>query len=114
VQRVTAEESEYRSSKSALCYKAFDLFRQQIYVNRLLNVAITACREGFFTVAFHHVGCHGNDGDPRQVLHFSYARRHLVAIHLGQVDIHQDQVGDVFLRQLQTDLSILRLDDRKA
>src|SRR5687767_503669 len=79
--------------------EAGDLLVEQVLVERLWEVIVAAAGAGALLVAGHGVGGESDDGGSGQMGHCLDAARGLPAIHGGEREIHQDQVGPLALGQ---------------
>jgi len=88
-----------------------DLLAEPVDVDGFFDVTVTAGVHGLLPVAFHHVGRDRDDGYAPDVRHLFELCRERVAIHIGHIDVHQDEVGTVGVDDLQGLESVLRFYD---
>jgi len=76
--------------------------------NRLGDVSVHARGETVFEVAFEGVGVHGHDGDvgAGEFLALANEARGLVAVHVGHLDVHEDEVEVAGLPGLDGEKSV--------
>jgi hypothetical protein len=73
--------------------EGFDLVGEFIYIYRLGDVAVTTGIQAALLIAWHGVGRQRYYGHAVEVVNLTQTGGNLVAVNVGQVDIHQNQVG---------------------
>ena len=83
-----------RSSRAVSLKDSFQGLKQLLRTNRLGHVVIHTCFEATFTISFHCMGCHGDDGDMLARLFFLNADHgcRFQSVHFGHFHIHQDNI----------------------
>src|SRR5690606_21279258 len=85
---------------------ALDDFEKARNGNRLGDIVLAAALKDLLLVAFHGKSGHGNDRDRFDVLVLFDPLGDLETGNLGQLDVHQDQIGFVLLGQLERVTSV--------